>query len=399
MKIGLVCPYDYAVPGGVQDHVRHLGTRFQQLGHDVRIIAPSSSDGIQTAGNLYTVGTVASVPANGSIARISVSIRLAKRVKHILQTEHFDIVHIHEPLVPMLPITVLRLSDTLTIGTFHAYSDSNYGYRWGQPLLKRYIKRLAGCIAVSEAAQQFVEHYFPGHYTVIPNGIDTREFLGDIAPLPQFTDGKLNILFFGRIEKRKGLRYLLRAYPLVKSAFPNARLIIAGEGAERPAYQRWVERQGFSDIIFTGRVPTEERARYFASADIFCAPNIGGESFGLVLLEAMASGKPVIASAIPGYQSVIHDGVDGVLVPPKQSEALASAICRLLGDSDRQRRLGTAGRRKALQYDWDFIADRVLAYYRLVAQTKLDEVTRLVASPAEVLDALRTRNPAGEGNA
>ncbi|MCL4541667.1 MAG: glycosyltransferase family 4 protein [Chloroflexi bacterium] len=399
MKIGLVCPYDYAVPGGVQDHVRHLGTRFQQLGHDVRIIAPSSSDGVQTAGNLYTVGAVASVPANGSIARISVSIRLAKRVKHILQVECFDVVHIHEPLVPMLPITVLRLSEALTIGTFHAYSDSNYGYRWGKPLLKRYVKRLAGCITVSEVAQQFVEHYFPGHYTVIPNGIDTREFLGDIAPLPQFADGKLNILFFGRIEKRKGLRYLLRAFPLVKSAFPNARLIIAGEGAERPAYQRWVGRQGFSDVVFTGRVPAEDRARYFASADIFCAPNIGGESFGLVLLEAMASGKPVIASAIPGYQSVIRDGVDGVLVPPKQSEALASAICRLLGDPDRQRRLGTAGRLKALQYDWDFVADRVLAYYRSVAQARQEEVKRLVASPAEVLDALRNRSPAGEGNA
>ncbi|MCL4544054.1 MAG: glycosyltransferase family 4 protein [Chloroflexi bacterium] len=397
MKIALVCPYDFAVPGGVQDHVRHLGHRFEQLGHEVRILAPSSSDGIQASGNLYTVGAVASVPANGSVARISVSMRLAKRVKQILQAEQFDVVHIHEPLVPMLPITVLRLSNALNIGTFHAYSQSNYGYRWGKPLLKRYIKRLAGCIAVSDAAQQFVEHYFPGHYTVIPNGIDTREFLASVPPLPQFMDGKLNILFFGRIEKRKGLRYLLHAFPLVKKAFPNVRLIVAGDGGERLAYQRWVERQGIPDIVFTGRASEEDRPRFFASAHVFCAPNIGGESFGMVLLEAMASGKPVVASAIPGYVSVIKDGVDGMLCPPKNSEALATALCRVLGDPERQHRLGEAGRRKAVKFDWVFVADRVLAYYRQMAQAKLGETTRLLPSPVEVLDALRNRNPAGEG--
>ncbi len=370
MKIALVCPYDYAAPGGVQDHVSHLGACFERAGHDVRILAPSSDDDIHADGNVYTVGGVTAVPANGSIARISLSMRLAKRVKQVLRAEQFDVVHVHEPLMPMLPITVLRFSDALNIGTFHAYSRAHYGYQWGKPLLMRYFRRLAGCIAVSEPAQQFVQQYFPGHYTVIPNGIDTAEFLAGAQPLPQFDDGMLNILFFGRLEKRKGLRFLLRAYPLVKSAFPNARLIVAGEGTNRLAYQRWVEQHQVRDVVFTGRIAPADRARCYASADVFCAPNTGGESFGLVLLEAMAAGKPVVASGIPGYRSVVADGVDGVLAPPKDSAALASALCRVLASADLRERLGQAGRMKARRFDWSVVADRVLAYYQQVGQSQ-----------------------------
>lgn len=399
MKIALVCPYDYAIPGGVQDHVRHLGARFTQQGHDVRILAPSSDDEVHANGNVYTVGGVRAVPANGSIARITLSMRLAKRVKHILRAEQFDVVHVHEPLMPMLPITVLRFSDTLNIGTFHAYSRAHYGYQWGKPLLMRYFKRLDGCIAVSDPAQRFVAQYFPGQYSVIPNGIDAAEFAGPIAPLPEFNDGMLNILFFGRLEQRKGLRFLLRAFPLVKTAFPNARLIVAGEGTTRAAYQQWVDKHEIRDVVFTGRIAASDRARCYASADVFCAPNIGGESFGIVLLEAMAAGKAVVASAIPGFQAVIDDGVDGLLFPAKDSEALASRLCRLLADAEWRLRLSDAGRRKARQYDWSAVADRVLTFYRQVAQNRQREAPSLLASPAEVFEALRGRNPAGEGRA
>ena len=370
MKVALVCPYDFAVPGGVQDHVAHLARRFQVVGHDVRILAPSSDDEVHATGNVYTVGGVRAVPANGSVARISLSMRLAKRIKHILRAEQFDVVHVHEPLMPMLPITVLRFSNALNVGTFHAYSRAHYAYQWGKPILMRYFRRLNGCIAVSDAAQQFVAQYFPGHYTVIPNGIDTAEFLSGAEPLPEFDDGMLNILFFGRLEKRKGLRFLLRAFPLVKSAFPNARLIVAGEGTTRAAYQRWVQEHNIRDVVFTGRVSGEDRARCYASAHVFCAPNTGGESFGLVLLEAMASGRPVVASAIPGYRSVVADGIDGMLVPPKDSAALATALCKLLADADMRTSLGHAGRLKARRYDWSVIADRVLAYYQQVAHNQ-----------------------------
>lgn len=399
MKIALVCPYDYATPGGVQDHVRHLGACFERKGHQVRILAPSSDDEMHEEGNVYTLGGVTAVPANGSIARISLSMRLARRVKQILRAEQFDVVHVHEPLMPMLPITVLRFSNALNIGTFHAYSRAHYGYRWAKPLLMRYFRRLAGCIAVSEAAREFVEQYFPGHYTVIPNGIDTAEFMGDVAPLPQFDDGMLNILFFGRLEKRKGLRFLLRAYPLVKSAFPNARLIVAGEGTTRAAFQQWVDKHEVRDVVFTGRIPAEDRARCFASAHVFCAPNTGGESFGLVLLEAMAAGKPVVASDIPGYRAVVSDGEQGLLFPPKDHEALASALCRLLADAEWRRQMGAAGRRTALHYDWSVVADRVLAYYRRVAREQERAALPGLPSPAEVFEALRGRNPAGEGHA
>lgn len=374
MKIALVCPYDFATPGGVQDHVAHLAARFRELGHTVKVLAPSSDELSHTDGDVYALGGVRGVPANGSIARISLSIGLAKRVKQILKAEQFDIVHLHEPLMPMLPITVLRFSDAVNIGTFHAYSESSYGYLWGKSILMRYFRRLHGCIAVSPAAQEFASQYFPGLYTIIPNGIDTAEFISGAEPLPEFSDGMLNILFFGRLEKRKGLRYLLRAYPLVKSAFPNARLIVAGEGTARPAYQRWVAKNNIRDVVFTGRVSNEDRARMYASAHVFCAPNTGGESFGVVLLEAMAAGKPVVASAIPGYRSVVADGVDGLLFPPKDSQALATLLCRVLADAALRERLGSEGREKARRYDWSVVADGVLAYYQQISHN-LDQRT------------------------
>ncbi len=364
MKIALVCPYDFATPGGVQDHVAHLSARFRELGHTVKILTSSSDEQSQTDGDVYALGGVRGVPANGSIARITLSMGLAKRVKQILRSERFDVVHLHEPLLPMLPLTVLRLSDAVNVGTFHAYSEGSYGYLWGRSILMRYFRRLDGCIAVSPAARTFAAQYFPANYAVIPNGIDTAEFMSGARPIPEFCDGKLNMLFFGRLEKRKGLRYLLRAYPLIKSAFPNVRLIVAGEGTARSGYQQWVAKNNIRDIVFTGRVSNEDRARVFASADVFCAPNTGGESFGLVLLEAMAAGKPVVASAIPGYTSVVTDGTDGLLFPPKDSQALSTTMCRVLADSGLRERLGAAGQAKSSRYDWNVVADSVLAYYQ-----------------------------------
>ena len=317
----------------------------------------------QTDEIVHAVGTVVPVPANGSVARISLSLRLSRKVKDVLEREKFDVIHLHEPLLPALPITVLRHSHTVNIGTFHAFAQSNYAYFYGKPILKYFVRRLHGRIAVSPPARDFVADYFPGHYEIIPNGIDYDRFAAPAPPLEQYREGGPNILFVGRLEKRKGLKYLLRAMTGVWTHFPEARLIVVGAGPLLDDYQKLVEAHGLKNVVFTGFVPSEDLARYYHSCDVFCAPSTGQESFGIVLLEAMASGKPLVASEIPGYKFVVTHGVEGLLVPPKDEQALALSLVRLLADSGLRARMGEAGRRRAAQFSWDRVADRVLTYY------------------------------------
>ncbi|HZU14118.1 MAG TPA: glycosyltransferase family 4 protein [Chloroflexota bacterium] len=371
MKIGLVSPYDYPYPGGVTNHIRHLYREFRALGHDVRILAPSSDRNLEReCEDVYRVGGVRRVRANGSIARITLSFRLARRTREILANEQFDVIHAHEPLMPSLPPTVLRYSTALNIGTFHAYRGSYYGYFYGRPMLRRVFDSLDGRIAVSFAAKRFVRQYFMAPYRVIPNGVDVSAFdPAVVEPLPELSDGRPNILFLGRPEKRKGVGYLLRAYPHIKRACPEARIIIAGAGDwEHSPYRAFIESHGFDDILVVGQLSEEEKARYFRSAHVFCAPAVQGESFGIVLLEAMAARLPVVTTNIEGYRDVVSDEREGLLVPPRDEEALAGAVCRLLEDNELAQKLGAAGRIKAQQYAWDRIASQVLDFYAETAR-------------------------------
>ncbi|MBV9282345.1 MAG: glycosyltransferase family 4 protein [Chloroflexi bacterium] len=366
MKIALVSPYDYPYPGGVTNHVRHLYLEFKELGHDVRIMAPSSNRNLEREErDVYRIGGVRRIPANGSIARITLSFRLARRVREVLATEQFDVVHAHEPLMPSLPPTVLKYSTALNVGTFHAYRGSYYGYFYGRPVLRRAFNNLDGRIAVSRAAKRFVRQYFMAPYAVIPNGVEVERFNPALVePLPQFSDGRPNILFVGRPEKRKGVGHLLRAYPQVKAAFPDARFIFVGAGDwEGSRYRDYIERHNMRDIVIVGQVPDEELPRYHRSAQVFCAPATRGESFGLVLLEAMAAGLPVVASDIEGYRHVLTHEREGLLVPPKDSQALADAVCLLLEDRDLAARMGSCGLHTAAQYSWQSIAERVVDFY------------------------------------
>ena len=366
MKIALVSPYDFPYPGGVTAHISHLEEHFTRWGHRVKILAPSSGDPADLAKRgVIVVGKPVSIPANGSIARITLSLRLAGRVKAILQQEQFDVVHFHEPLLPALPLQVLRFSDAVNIGTFHAYRGRHLAYHYGKRILKRWFRKLDGKIAVSPPAMEFVRQYFPGYYNIIPNGIDYDHFAGECRPLPEFDDGKLNLLFVGRLEKRKGVRYLLEAFQLIKGRIPSCRLIIAGpasKGAER--YQEWVRRRGLEDVIFTGRVSHEDLPCYYRSAHIFCSPATGQESFGVVLLEAMAAGRPIVATDIEGYRRLVQPGLEGVLVPPKDANALAQALLSLAEDPRLRAEMGEAGPRKARHYTWSAVAGRVLSYYQ-----------------------------------
>ena len=370
MKIALVSPYDYAYPGGVNMHIAHLEENFTRMGHEVKIIAPSSKPReLRKNGDIIVLGRPVPIRASGSIVRVPLSPRLlfSNRIREMLKRERFDVIHIHEPLLPVLATSVLHYSSQeLVVGTFHAYRSNSWGYPFWRPIiLNRWFNKLDGRIAVSNAAMGFINRYFPGDYTIIPNGIDLQHFAGQAAPLQQLCDGKLNILFVGRMEKRKGFKYLLGAYERVKREFPQCRLVVVGpQDRSSRKYQRLAARRTLEDVVFAGYVSYEELPRYYKSADIFCSPATGKESFGLVLLEAMAAGKPTIASNIAGYAAVISDGVDGVLVKPQDEHALADALLRLLQDKSLRERMGAMGERKAKDYGWDTVAQRVMAYYQ-----------------------------------
>ncbi len=366
MKICLVSPYDFAREGGVNQHIIALAEEFRSQGHIVKIMAPSSADEADPAPtdpNVYRVGSIVPIKANGSVARITLSLNLSGQIKQILQHEQFDVVHIHEPLMPALPLTVLAHSKAINIGTFHAFSQSNIGYYYGRPVLRYFMAKLDGRIAVSRPAVDFISQYFEGYYEVIPNPIDLNRFSLATQPLAEFNDGKQNILFVGRFgERRKGFKFLLRAFNEVRQQIPAVRLIIVGKG-DNKGYLRYLRKHNIDNVVFTGYVPDEELSRYYRSAQVFCAPSIGGESFGIVLVEAMACGLPVIASDIPGYASVIEHNQQGLLVEPKNSQLLAKALIQLLSDQALRANLGEAGRQKARQYSWKKVSQRVLDFY------------------------------------
>jgi phosphatidylinositol alpha-mannosyltransferase len=371
VKIALVSPYDSAYPGGVFLHISYLEHYFTKVGHEVKVIAPASKAVSSFGDRFIPIGKPRPIPASGSICRATISPWLSSRIKAVLEREKFDIIHLHEPLMPMLCTTALRLSQTANIGTFHACHASFMGipaYNLAKPIgkwiLKRWFRKLDGKIAVSKAAMEFAREHFPGYYNIIPNGVDVDHFSPDVSPIDEFCDGKLNVLFVSRLEKRKGLNYLLEAFKQVKQEIPDSRLIIVGPGTRlRRKYEKWVAKSGLKDVIFVGFVSYDELPRYYKTADVFCAPATGRESFGIILLEAMAVGRPIVASNIEGYAGVVDHGIEGLLVPPGDEERLSQALISLLTDQSLRREMGAKGRAKALEHSWEQIAQEVLNYY------------------------------------
>jgi phosphatidylinositol alpha-mannosyltransferase len=376
MKLALVSPYDSAYPGGVTEHVSHLAEQFRARGHEVHIIAPSSDDetepSLSVDAPVHRIGRVVSIPANGSVARITLSLRSYLQAKRLLHEQQFDLIHLHEPMMPALPLTVLRHSGATNIGTFHAFRNTPLAYFYGKPILQPFFRKLHGHIAVSSAAREFVGEYFPSDYRIIPNGIEFSRFHTRYPVLEELSDGRPTVLFVGRLEKRKGLRYLLRAWPMVLKRQPEARLVVVGRGRPLEGYKRFAARQGWAptDVVFAGYVAAEDLPRYYQACDIFCAPNTGQESFGIVLLEAMAAGAPIVASDIPGYRDVVTSGEEGLLVERQNPGALADALCRLLGNPELRASMRRAGQSKARNYDWPRVASDVLAYYEEILERR-----------------------------
>ena len=336
MKIALVSPYDFAVPGGVNNHIEHLRDNFLRLGQEVRIIAPSSRPSSHKPEEMVIpIGRAVGIPASGSVARVTLSLRLAPKVKRVLQEERFDIIHVHEPFAPFLPMQVLRLSDL-----DQRRDVPRREGRRQEPLVPLRPPRPQALVPAPATARSpspcrrcgWSAATFPATTTSFPTASTSSTSRRSASRCPQYSDGRPNVLFVGRLEKRKGVKYLLQAFAEVKKEMPEPRLLIVGPPTRAArGYHRWVAETGLPDVEFIGYVTYDDLARYHHTADVVVAPATGNESQGIVLLEAMAAGRPLVASNIEGYASVVTHGVEGLLVTPKDAHALAAALAGAAG--------------------------------------------------------------------
>ena len=365
MKIAIVSPYDWSTPGGVNLHIDNLTRHLVNGGHDVRIDAPSSHPARDERGCVTIIGEGGfGLPATGSVAKVTLSYNLGPRVKQLLARDSFDIVHVHEPFMPLLPFQFLRYSTATIVATFHAAREGgSRPYAYSKYIIRPWWGRIQGRIAVSKPALRMIGKHFADRYRIIPNGVDC-DFFGKGEPISDLADGKRNILFLGRLEKRKGLPFLLEAYAKLKPVFPDTRLVVVGgDGGLRSVCELYVERNRLQDVVFTGYVPDEAKPDYYKTADIYCAPNTGGESMGIVLLEALAAGAPIVASRIEGFSDVLTEGEQGFLVPPRDSDALAAALKRLLSDQPLRTKMGRQAVKTARDYDWKRVSKQIVGYY------------------------------------
>jgi len=360
LKIAIVTQSYYPKPGGVTEVAHYTARYLREKGHLVKIITTNYSTHDPEYEDVIRIGRNILVPANGALVNVTVGLGLKKKLRAIFEKYKFDIIQTHCALVPTLPLLAIKaaLPGQKLVGTFHAAAKSNFAYWLFQKPLDKRARKLDKRIAVSRSAMLFAAKYFPGEYEIVPNGIDCRRFNPEVQPLEQFDDGAFNILYVGRMDRRKGVSYLLRAIPKIqKSIKRKVRLILVGEGRIRKLFCQRPIRTNGAEIYYAGRVSPELLPRYYRSASIFCSPAIGQESFGIVLLEAMASGVPVVTSDITGYRNVVTHLKNGILVPPKNPGKLAEAIIELAEDINLKDKLISEGRAKALTYDWPVVTD------------------------------------------
>ncbi|TET43964.1 glycosyltransferase family 1 protein [candidate division TA06 bacterium] len=364
MRILMVSDNYYPYPGGIAEHIHHASLELRELGHEVKILTASYGDNRSFGSpQVIRVGRGVVIPVNRSFCLVPVGWRLSERVRQVLREGDFDIVHTHGPLAPVLPMLAIKHSKAVNIATFHAAHSSSLGYKIFSPILRHYFDKLSGLIAVSEVAKESMDRYFPGDYRIIPNGIDIKRFNPDLEPIETYADGRPNILFVGRFDPRKGLKYLLMAMPRILKSVPEARLLVVGKGFLESYYRRFLDAEFRESVVFVGYVEPELLPRYYTTCDVFCSPATGAESFGIILLEAMAAGTPLVASGIDGYRRVISHMDDGILVPPTDSEALADGIVKLLSDRSLRMKFRENGLKKAEFYSWERVTKTIEQYY------------------------------------
>ncbi len=353
MRVAIVCPYAWDRPGGVQSHIRSLSGALKQRSHDVEVWAPAAGSS-STEDGVRVFGRAVGIPANGSVAPVSFGPAGARGIRRALKEFRPDLLHLHEPMIPSLSLQALLLSKLPAVATFHAASESSLPYRLAAPVLKLIAKRLKARVAVSEAARSFVSRYIPGSYEVIPNGIDIERFAIRRPRRPR------SILFVGRLEERKGLEVLLRA----AASVPDVQVTVAGVGPREGDARALAQRLGV-DVRWLGVLDEDELPEVFASSTIYCAPNVGGESFGIVLLEAMAAGTPVVSSDLEAFVEVGGHAV--CTFPTGDHVALAGELTELLDHESERKKLSAAGRRRAKEFDWSELVGEIEAIYEASA--------------------------------
>lgn len=387
MRIGIVNPYSWSVPGGVQFHIRDLAEELLGRGHDVRVLTPASAEDPTLPDFATSVGPAVPIAFNGSVARLSFGPLVSARTRRWLEEGAFDVVHIHEPTVPSISLLALRYADAPVVGTFHSAMERSYSREITAGALQPLLEKVAARIAVSaEARRTLIEHH-GGDAVIIPNGVRTRSFR-QAHPLPRWeaTPAHPVIVFLGRLdEPRKGLHVFAGAVREVLASFPGARFLIAGRGHAEDVRED-LDRLGDS-VTFLGGITDQEKESLLRGATVYVAPQTGGESFGIVLVEAMAAGCAVVASDLEAFRAVLADGTVGTLFDVGSSEELAHALVASLEDPEALARLARAGQRASAQYDWGVVTDKILAVYQTVLGTALAQE----GEPASGLELLRRR--------
>ncbi len=366
LRIGIVCPYSFDVPGGVQFHVRDLAEHLIGVGHEVSVLAPADDD---TPVPWYVEGAGRAVPVkyNGSVARLAFGPVSRGRVRRWLTDGDFDVLHVHEPISPSLSMLALWAATGPIVATFHTANLRSRAMQAAYPILRPSLEKISARIAVSEDARRTVVEHFGGDAVVIPNGVYVDRFAAAV-PRPQWqgTPERPTVAFVGRIdEPRKGLPVLAAAVPAVLAARPGTRFLVLGRGDGDEALDGLGPAERAA-VELLGPLGDEEKASLLRSADVYVAPHTGGESFGIVLVEAMSAGAPVVASDLGAFRRVLDDGALGVLFPPGEPQALAAALTGLLADAGGRQRLSASAARAVRRYDWDRVAGEVLAVYETV---------------------------------
>lgn len=365
MRVGIACPYTWDVPGGVQEHIRDLAEALIDLGHQVSVISPADDD-TPLPDYVVPAGRAVPVPYNGSVGRLAFGFLSASRVRRWVKDGQFDVLHVHEPIVPSLGLLACWVSSGPIVATVHTANPRSRWMLAARPALQSALEKISARIAVSEAARTTQVEHLGGDAVLIPNGVSVRRY-EKADPLPGWPGDGGALGFLGRMdESRKGLSVLLAAFEILGAQRPGLRLLIAGPGDAEEVLDK-VSAPLRDRVILLGQVSEADKVRVYHSVDVFCAPNTGGESFGYVLVEAMASGAPIVASDIDAFRQVLRGGEAGELFGTGSPEGLAAAAARLLDDPARRADLAAAATAAVREFDWSVVARDVVRVYQAVA--------------------------------
>ena len=366
MRIGMVCPYSFDVPGGVQSHVLQLAEVMRARHHEVSVLAPSSPH-VELPDYVVSGGKAVPIPYNGSVARLRFGPATHRKVKRWLAEGNFDVLHLHEPNAPSLSMLALMIAEGPIVATFHTSTTKSLTLSFFEPILRPWHEKIVGRIAVSDLARRWQMEALGSDAVEIPNGVDVASF-ANAPPLDGYPRSGKTVLFLGRFnEPRKGMAVLLRALPALVERFPELQVLIVGRGDQEELRKEAGALAGH--LRFLGQVDDDEKASALRSADVYCAPNTGGESFGIVLVEAMAAGTPVVANDLDAFRRVLLDGKAGRLVPVDDAAALAGGISELLEYDELRSRYVEVATAAVRQYDWSVVAQQIMRVYETVAGT------------------------------